>query len=163
MQKIFLIFGIFFFLISCEGIVFTYKDDLKNPIYKKTNLIISGKDIPSVYRYSSRYFGNGLEDVYTLSIFIEEIKTKRAVQSNQAVSKLDYELKFDYSLSNKLKGCLVFSKMIVSKFSYVPKSSGYNFGSDNSLEKSYELAARNNLQQFIDLISSQNISECKWS
>ena len=38
---------------------------------------------------------------------------------------------------------------ISSRFSFVTKSSGYNFGADESLEKLYEMALEENLTRFI--------------
>ena len=95
-----------------------------------------------------------------INIDISEKKTKRSVKDNQAISKLDYELTFQYSLFYNLKMCETYNKIIVSRFSFVPKSSGYNFGSDRSLERSYELAAKENLRDFINSASSTNIKEC---
>ena len=41
------------------------------------------------------------------------------------------------------------------------KSEGYNFGTDTSLEKKYELVITDNLSQFISLISVDNVKNCK--
>ena len=162
MIKINIFLIIFLFLVSCESVVFTYnKKNASSPIYEKTNVSVSGKEIPSVYRYASKYIGNANENLYDLHINIQEIKTKRSVQSNQAVSKMDYELIFNYSLLSISDSCVVFETNVSSEFSYVPKSSGYNFGSDNSLEKSYELASENNVVEFINILTVENISQCK--
>ena len=151
-----------FFLYSCSQIDFVYKDsrNLTNPIYNKTQYSFSGIDISSSYRYSTKYFGSTKTPSYNLKINIEEEKVKRSVQSSQAVSKLDYELTFEYALSDKEKDCLVYKDILISRFSYVPKSSGYNFGSDRSLDKMYELAANNNFYNFIRSISEESISVC---
>ena len=74
---------------------------------------------------------------------------------------MDYELTFIYSLTNLETKCSVLKTDVVSKFSYVPKSSGYNFGSDQSLQKLYELAVKSNLTQFIDSIKQENLNTCK--
>ena len=145
-----------FFTISCGGIDFVYNNskNLSNPIYNKTDFEFSGKELSSMYRYSSRYFGNSKNPEYILKVFIEEEKTKRSVQTNQAVSKLDYELNFIFQINSTVKKCLVYEKNIISRFSYVPKSSGYNFGSDQSLQKLYELAIKESLEELIKFISS---------
>ena len=44
------------------------------------------------------FFGNNKDNRFNLSIKIEQNKTKRSVETNQATSKLRYELKFIYSL-----------------------------------------------------------------
>ena len=49
---------------------------------------------------------------------------------------------------------------MVSYFSVIPKSSGYNYGTDSSLEKKYELAISNNLNQFVSILSNINIDGC---
>ena len=42
-------------------------------------------------------------------------------------------------------------KKFLSYFSIIPKSSGYNYGTDASLEKKYELAITENLNQFVSI------------
>ena len=42
-----------------------------------------------------------------------------------------------------------------------PKSEGYNFGTDTSLEKKYELIIEENLSQFISYISAVSIDICQ--
>ena len=151
------------FLLSCSQLDFVYKDskNLTNPIYNKTSYVFFGKDIPSIYRYASRYLGNNKAEFFNLSVSIEENKVRRSVQSNQAVEKLDYELSFNYKLNNIENNCLVYEKDIISKFSYVPKSEGYNFGSDQSLEKMYDLGAETNIIKFIRSLDDEvNLETC---
>ena len=145
-----------------QNINFIYTDNysLTNPLHNKSSIKLFGKDIAAVRKYASRYFGNKQENDYTININITEEKTKRSVKDNQAISKLDYELLFEYSLFDNLKMCETYKKNIVSRFSFVPKSSGYNFGSDRSLERSYELATKENLRDFISAVASTNIEEC---
>ena len=57
--------------------------------------------------------------------------------------------------------CIVYQKEILSVFTIIPKSSGYNFGTDSSLEKKYELVIIENLDQFVSLISRVDIKNCK--
>tara|TARA_Y100000768_G_scaffold384920_1_gene369909 strand:+ start:1049 stop:1552 length:504 start_codon:yes stop_codon:yes gene_type:complete len=151
-----------FFICSCSGIEFQYSNDtnLHNPIYNKTLVTFDGLEIPSLYRYSALYFGNKDGNNYVLNINIEEEKTKRAVQTNQAISKLDYELSFKYNLFDSKKSCNVYSKNIMSRFSFEPKSSGYNFGSDESLQRLYELSTKNNMEQFVNFIKDSKITKC---
>tara|TARA_A100001011_G_scaffold99627_1_gene105037 strand:- start:30449 stop:30946 length:498 start_codon:yes stop_codon:yes gene_type:complete len=148
-----LIFILLLILTSCSGIEFVYKNPNKatNPLVNKTLFITSGKDLTALNRYSSQYFGLSKEPRYKIIISVEETQTKKSVQKNQAISKIDYELDFDYNLSD-LDGCFIYSKKISSRFSYTPKSSGYNFGSDQSLEKKYDLAVKENMGRFVDLI-----------
>ena len=157
-----IIFIFFFILTSCGGVDFVYKNDvnLNNPIYDKSSLKYSGKDVPAIKRVGPLYFGKNITNEFLLPINIEEDKSKRSVQSNQAVSKLDYSLIFSYVLLNNKEGCVVYKKNIISRFSHEPKSSGYNFGSDQSLEQLYEIAVKNNIQNFIGFVSSENITNC---
>ncbi len=159
-QSVVIIF-IALFLYSCGGINFVYDNTINqnNPIYNKTSYEFTGIEIPSYYRYVSKYIGTSGEPDFQLKINIEETKTKKSVKKNQAVSKLDYELKFLYILEDD-SGCLIYRKNIFSRFSYVPKSSGYNFGSDKSLEKMYELAAKENVESFISFVSELNELAC---
>ncbi|MDA9748700.1 hypothetical protein N9U75_00955 [Pelagibacteraceae bacterium] len=159
--KIYLI--LFFFLLSCSNVDFVYKDNvnLTSPLYNKTSFDFSGKDLSSLYRYASRYFGDGKHNEFILKIFIEEKQIKRSVRKNQSISKQDFELLFKYKLIKSDNNCVVLNKEIFSNFSYVPKSSGYNFGSDQSLKKMYELTTKNNLEEFSNFISGFGILDCK--
>ena len=157
-----LLFFFIFFIVSCGGVNFVYKDNinLNNPIYNKTLVSFSGKTFPEFYRYASLYFGNTKENVYGLNINIEEKKIKRSVQTNQAISKMDYELRFDYELFSEKERCIIYKKNILSRFSFEPKSSGYNFGSDQSLEKLYELATKENFKRFVDFYANDRNTSC---
>ena len=106
------------------------------------------------------FFGQNKEDLYTLSIFIDEKKIKRSVETNQATSKLRYELKFLYTLILNDENCVSFKKELFSNFSIIPKSSGYNFGTDVSLEKKYELATTENLNRFISILPDLDMNNC---
>ena len=110
----------FIFLVSCKGIDFVYENNtnLINPIYNKTIIEISGIESSYVYKYSSRYFGSNNDAQYTLYINVEEKKTKRSVQTNQAVSKMDYELSFNYILIENNKNCEVLNINLISKFTH---------------------------------------------
>jgi len=55
---------------------------------------------------------------------------------------------------------LVYEKQILTSFSIIPKSSGFNYGTDTSLEKKYELAITQNLNQFISFLSNVNLDRC---
>ena len=107
------------------------------------------------------FFGDNKEDIFELSINIEEKKTKRSVESNQAASMIRYDLKFVYTLISKKKNCVTFEKELLSYFSILPKSSGYNYGTDASLEKKYELAIIDNLNRFTSMLSDVDIKSCK--
>ena len=161
MKRLFIL-TIFIFIISCGDIDFVYKENknLINPLYEKTEFSTSGLDISFMSPYLLLVFGENKENRFNLSINIEESKTKRSVETNQAVSKLRYELKFVYALFLNEKSCVVFDKQLTSYFSIIPKSSGYNYGTDTSLEKKYQLAITENLNQFISLVKDKNLNSC---
>ena len=73
------------FLFSCDQIEFIYKNnsEIQSPLYNKTEVIFTGKDISAIYRYSSIYFGEVVNYHYDLNINIIEEKTKRSIQTNQ--------------------------------------------------------------------------------
>ena len=157
-----LLLSICLIVISCGKINFIYSEseNITNPLYNKAVYTFTGDNIPNIYRFASRYLGVTKEPKYNLNINVEETKTKRSVESNQAISKLDYDLIYDYTLKKINNDCVIFEKRTYSKFSYVPKSSGYNFGSDQSLETMYELAAKKSLEVFVNSLTEINFSSC---
>ncbi len=161
MKKLFFI-SMFIFIISCGDIEFVYKEDknLINPLYEKTEVGVSGFNMNFMNSYLPMFFGNNKDDYFNLSIKIEQSKTKRSVETNQVASKLRYELKFIYTLILNRKNCVNFNREITSSFSINPKSSGYNYGTDTSLEKKYELATIENLNRFISIIADTNLNNC---
>ena len=161
MNKLFIVFLIYF-LASCGGVEFVYKNDknLINPLYQKTKVITSGTDLSFMNSYLPMFFGESNQHAYILKININEKKTKRSVETNQATSNLRYELRFYYTLTSIKNNCITFEKEIISYFSIIPKSSGYNYGADTSLEKKYELAVSDNLNQFISILSDINLDNC---
>ena len=85
---------------------------------------------------------------------------KSFLEKNQTTSNLDYELRFNYSLMLNEENCVVYEKVILSNFSIIPKSAGYNYGTDSSLETRYEASVKNNLDQFVSFLSSVDINNC---
>ena len=161
MNKVLVVF-LFYFVASCGGVEFVYKNDknLINPLYQKTKVITSGTNLSFMNSYLPTFFGESSEHAYILKININEKKTKRSVETNQATSNLRYELRFNYTLKSIKKDCITYEKEIVSYFSIIPKSSGYNYGTDTSLEKKYELVIDDNLNQFVSILSDININNC---
>ena len=155
-------FILFFYITSCNNIEFVYNDDknLINPLYNKTHIVLSGVDLVFMKSYVPMFFGNDKNNEYNLSIYIEERKTKKSIETNQATSNLRYELRFFYILESNKHSCKVYEKEILSSFSIIPKSAGYNYGTDASLEKKYELAITDNLNQFVSFISGVDINSC---
>ena len=161
MKNLFFIF-LFCFVVSCGGVEFVYKNEKNpiNPLYQKTKVITSGTNLSFMNSYLPMYFGESDEYAYNLLIDVNEKKTKRSVETNQATSNLRYELRFYYTLTSIKNDCVTFEKEIISYFSIIPKSSGYNYGTDTSLEKKYELAVSDNLNQFVSILSDINLDNC---
>ncbi len=150
------------FLVSCTEVDFVYKENknLINALYQKVEVSYSGINLNFMNSYLPMFFGQNKEDVFNLSINIKESKVKRSVETNQATSKLRYELKFYYTLKSNVKDCVTYEKELVSYFSISPKSSGYNYGTDSSIEKKYELAITENLNRFVSILSDVDIDNC---
>ena len=161
MKKLFFI-TLFIFIVSCTDIEFVYKENenLMNPLYEKTEVNVSGFNINFMNSYVPMFFGDNKEDYFNLSIEVEQNKTKRSVETNQVASKLRYELKFIYTLFLNEKNCINFKRELTSSFSINTKSSGYNYGTDTSLEKKYELAITDNLNQFVSIIADRDLNNC---
>ena len=162
MSKILIIF-IFIFLSSCSKIDFIYSnnENLTNPIYEKTYVTTSGVNLAYLNSYIPVVFGTNKGNSYNLLIDITETKTKSSIETNQAASNIRYKLRFKYKLVSIEQNCDVFNKEIVSYFNIIPKSEGYNFGTDISLEKKYELVVAYNLSRFVSLISADGVKNCK--
>tara|TARA_B100000674_G_scaffold465035_1_gene447587 strand:- start:316 stop:804 length:489 start_codon:yes stop_codon:yes gene_type:complete len=162
MKKFFLII-VSCVTISCSEIEFVYKDDknLVNPIYEKTEVKASGAGLVFMNSYIPVLFGKNKTNEFNLLINVEEKKIKRSIETNQAASNISYDLRFYYTLTSNKKSCLLYEKEILSNFTIIPKSAGYNYGTDASLEKKYQLAISDNLNQFLSFISSVDINSCK--
>ena len=147
-----ILFIFLFFISYCSGVDFVYKDNqnLSNPLYGKTKINTQAKTLIFMNSYVPMFFGKSNNEEFFLSINIEEKKTKRSVETNQALHQiLRYELRFFYFIKSNEKRLCYFEKEILSYFSIIPKSSGYNYGTDVSLEKKYELAITDNLNRFV--------------
>ena len=161
MNKV-LIIVLFIILNSCSYVEFVYDNDkdLTNPLFNKTSVKVEGKDLPIIKSYIPLLFGHNKEKKYSLLINVEEKQTKRSVETNQATSNLRYELRFLYKITLIKDNCSTYEKDFLSTFSIIPKSSGYNYGTDASLEKKYELAVNENLDRFISSLSKVDIDSC---
>ena len=71
---------------------------------------------------------------------------------NLVAEKIEYTLEVNYDLFYKTIECKIYNKTIISKFSFTPKSAGYNFGSDRSFDKLYNSSVNQNINSFIDAL-----------
>jgi hypothetical protein len=141
------------FIFSCSGVEFVLKDNTEtNPLKEKTLLLIDKKSDERFVRGLYSYFGNIEEYEYILKTTFLEKKENRIVKNNQVAEKIEYTLEVDYGLFYKTSECKIFKKTIISKFSFTPKSAGYNFGSDRSFDKLYKNSVDENINNFVDAL-----------
>ncbi len=145
--------ALFFFIFSCSNIEFVLVDnDQTNPLKDKTALLIDKETEERFVRGLYSYFGNNEQYEYILKTNFLETKENRIVKNNQVAEKIEYTLRVDYELFYKTGECRVFNKTIISKFSFTPKSAGYNFGSDRSFDNLYKSSVDQNINNFIDAL-----------
>jgi hypothetical protein len=151
MIKKYFIYCFLFFVFSCTNIEFVLKDSNQtNPLKDKTVLLMD-KDLEERFvRGLYSYFGNNKANEYILKTNFSESKENRVVKENQVAEKIEYTLVVDYELFYKTSECKIFNKKIISKFSFTPKSAGYNFGSERSFDKLYNNSVDHNINSFID-------------
>ena len=143
-----------FFIFSCSNIEFVLKDSgPTNPLKNKTILLIDKYSEERFVRGLYSYFGNSKKYDYILRTKFLEIKENRIVKNNQVAEKIEYTLEVNYTLFYKTKECKIYNKTIISKFSFTPKSAGYNFGSDRSFDKLYNSSVDQNINSFIDSLN----------
>ena len=144
------------FLLACSNIEFSYnKDELNNQLYNKTNINITGDEIPFLNTIVLSKFGISQNEFLDLEINISEKKTKMTIKTNQVTTRIDYEIAINYILRNQTDKCTLLTKKQYSRFSFIPKSEGYNFGSDKFLESLYVRNIENNVDQFLDSLEKQ--------
>ena len=148
-KKYFFLF-LFFCLISCGQIEFVVKEN--NELKNKVNIIISENSDERFDRTLYSFFGNSKNYDYVLKTTFVEQKENRIVKKNQVAEKVDYTLEVNYELFYKNDNCQIFNQKIISKFSFTPKSFGYNFGADRSFEKLYDNTIRQNIQKFLEVV-----------
>ena len=142
-----------FFIFSCSNIEFMIKDSsITNPLKNKTLLLIDKNSDQRFVKSLYSYFGNNEKYEYILKTAFFEKKENRIVKNNQVAEKIEYTLEVDYNLFYKTNECNVYNKTIVSKFTFTPKSAGYNFGSDRSFDKLYSSSVDQNINKFLDAL-----------
>ena len=138
------------FILSCSNIDFVLKNESQtNSLKDITALLIDKKTEERFVRRLYSYFGNSEEYEYILKTNFLEKKENRIVKNNQVAEKIEYTLRVDYELFYKTVECRIFNKTIISKFSFTPKSAGYNFGSDRSFDNLYKNSVDKNINDFI--------------
>jgi len=141
------------FTFSCTNIEFVLKDNNQtNPLKDKTVLLMDKNLEKRFIKGLYSNFGNNEKYEYILKTTFIEKKDNRIVKNNQVAEKIEYTLEVNYDLFYKTSECKIYNKTIISKFSFTPKSAGYNFGSDRSFDKLYNSSVDQNINNFIDAL-----------
>ena len=141
------------FIFSCTNIEFVLKDSSQtNPLKGKTILLMDKNLEKRFVKGLYSNFGNNEKYEYILKTIFIEKKENRIVKKNQVAEKIEYTLEVSYDLFYKDSECKIYNKKIISKFSFTPKSAGYNFGSDRSFDKLYSSSIDKNINNFIDAL-----------
>ena len=152
MIKKYCIFLVFFFILSCANIDLVLKEENKlNQLKNNTGLFFTSNANEKLSRELYSFFGNNKNYDYILKTLFVEKKKNRIVKKNQVAEKVDYTLEVSYDLFYKTAECKVFSKKIITNFSFTPKSEGYNFATDRSFDKLYTASIKKNIQSFVEL------------
>ena len=145
--------SLLFFILSCNNIEFVLNDKTQtNELKDKTALLIDKNSDERFVRGLYTYFGNNDKYEYILKTNFIETKENRIVKNNQVAEKIEYTLEVNYDLFYKKSECKIYNKTIISKFSFTPKSDGYNFGSDRSFDKLYSNSIDQNINNFINAL-----------
>ncbi len=153
MIKKYIAYSLLLFAFSCSNVEFVLKDtNQTNPLMDNTLLLIDKNSDERFVRGLYTYFGSSEKHEYILKTNFLEKKENRIVKNNQVAEKIEYTLEVVYDLFYKTSECKIFNKRIVSKFSFTPKSAGYNFGSDKSFEKLYKNSVDQNISNFINVV-----------
>ena len=147
-------FSLFFFIFSCSNIEFVLKENSEtNPLQDKTTLLMDKNTEEKFIRGLHSFFGNNKNNEYLLKTNFLETKENRVVKNNQVAEKIEYTLEVVYDLFYETSECKVFNKKVITRFSFTPKSAGYNFGSDRSFEKLYNSSVNQNISDFLDALN----------
>ena len=148
-----IVYSLLFFLFSCSNIEFVLKEEgITNPLKNKTALLMDKNSDERFVRRLYFYFGNNEIYDFILKTKFTQSKENRIVKNNQVAEKIEYTLRVNYNLFYKTNECLIFNKTIESKFTFTPKSAGYNFGSERSFDKLYNKSVNQNINKFIDAL-----------
>lgn len=151
---------VIFFLPSCGGVEFVLSDKTESaPLKNNTLVFLEGTKKESFAEEMFLFFGNNKKGDYILVSSYDEKKENRLVKKNQVAEKIDYKLIINYELFYLNQECKIYSQKVTSGFSFVPKSSGYNFGADMSLENQTTQAIKENIKTFLSSVPIDTV--CK--
>ncbi len=138
-------------LFSCSNIDFVLDTNQKeNKLQNNTVVYVRGLESQALQNTFYKIFKQTEKKIFLLEVLASEKQLKRSVNENQVALKIDYEISMDYILKDTREKCPDFFFSKISRFSFTPKSSGYNFASDVLLKKLYERAILENINSFVD-------------
>ena len=151
--------SMFLILLSCGNFELVLKDNREpSDIQNKVMVVITGDKEQRFVNELYSYFGNNSKKYeYILVTAFSEKKENKIIKKNQVAQKTDYSLSVDYQLYYENKNCEIITKNIVTTFSFLSKSSGYNFGADRSFEELYTGSVKKNIQQFVDIVPADKV------
>ena len=156
MIKKFFLFLLLFILPSCGNIDLLLLDNNSaNKLRGNTSVVFVGQNEERFVQEIISFFGNNKNGEYILFASLSEKKENSLVKKNQVAEKINYELTANYEIFFKDASCKIFNQKIISKFSFVPKSFGYNFGADRSLEKLYLSSINKNIREFVNSVPKE--------
>ena len=152
---------VFLILCACNNIELVLKDtNTINPYKDKTSIIFDESILPEVAFEFMSLIGNQKKGEYILRVSFSEKKENIIVKKNQVAEKIDYEILINYRVFKKNNGCEIIRKNITTRFSFVPKSFGYNFGTERSFKKLYKSSVRKNIDIFLAVSPTKNQLNC---
>lgn len=155
MIRFIIIFSLISLLFSCGNIEFVLDENNEpNKIKNRTIVFFEGIKNDKFNQEIFSFLGKSKSNEFLLITTYDEKKVNKLVKKNQVAEKINYELIINYELYYQTQKCKIHNKRIISRFSFVPKSFGYNFGTDRSLERLYKNSIRENIQIFIGSLPS---------
>ena len=156
MKLVFCKLIVFFLLTSCSNIHFIL--DTKNSsnfLKNKTSFYVSGWDNLILNYILFSKIGSVDEKRFLLTAQVNEKITKRSISENQVAQKIDYKITINYKLNDTKNKCPEIKNKQISKFSFTPKYSGYNFASDVLLKNLYKEVILSNVNNFITFSNNE--------
>jgi hypothetical protein len=148
-------------LSACSNFELVLKDtDKINPYKDKTSILFDENVSSDVAFEFISLIGNEKKGEYILKISFSEEKENIIVKKNQVAEKIDYELLIKYKVFKKNSDCEIVRKNITTRFSFVPKSFGYNFGTERSFKKLYRSSVRKNINEFLTISPTKTALKC---
>ena len=143
-----------FFIFSCGDIEFVLKESNKENLLKNNTVLLVNKNTEERFvRGLHSFFGNNKNKEYILKTKFVETKENRVIKNNQVAEKIEYTLEAVYDVFYETSECKVFNKRVITRFSFTPKSAGYNFGSDRSFDRLYNSSVDQNISDFVNALN----------